>query len=530
MELLPYLGYAALYQQFALDQPWDSAHNQALLRHIPLQYRAAHRWDERTNVVLPIGSSTAFRPAGAVNLRKFDDGVNNTVIAVEGDDVVAVAWTQPQDLPFEPTQPQRNLGGLHAGFFLAVWGGGQAYQTSASLPANQLKGIFTIDGGETINVAQIAKAPEMSLPQTVPGVAATATNASPAAATAASNPVAATSPSLGASNATRSDLDSAGFATSSGSSHRPTNAPRPTEISQRFPIPSREAQREARTLLQDIYGPAIKDAKSSNDRLKIAQEMLKDTQQFEAGSARVYVAMNVAMEIGVKESDVAVALKAWQSMASSFEFPLQKRRLAFIEKLIQSRLSSSQLQMLKPLLSDAVDEAIETDDYTSALSVITMAHRVAKARNNEALSEYLGDQQQILERLRTEFVRYSKLLSAETLADDDRQSNYVAGRYLCFIKGDWQSGLPLLAKGDDSKIAELAAADLQPPTDSESKVAVAHQWWELGQQEESIVRRRMLAHALELYQRVRDEVPQGLVRTQVEYRIRQLESELKPRR
>jgi hypothetical protein len=529
VELLPYLGYAALYQQFALDQPWDSPQNQALLKHIPVQYRAAHRWDERTNVLLPVGNSTAFRPAGAVNVRKFDDGISNTVIAVEADDAIAVAWTQPQDLAFEPTRPQQNLGGLHSGSFLAVWGGGKILETSATLPANQLKGIFTVDGGETINVAQIAKDPNMASSQSAIPIAATGTTATLPPSSTDTALVTTANPFVAGSAATRDD-SAAAAGTSSGRSGRFTNATQPTKLAQRFPVPSHDAQVEARKTLQDLYGPSIKDAKTSSERLKIAQEMLKDTQQFEAGSARVYVAMNVAMEIGVKESDTAIAIKAWQELTDAFEFPIRERRLALIEKLIQSRLTSSQLQMLKPLLSDAVDEAIATDDYTSALSVIAMAYRVSKARNNQALSEYLRDQQEMLERLRTEFIRYTKLLSAETLTDNDRQSNYIAGRYLCFIKGDWPSGLPLLAKGDDPKIAELAAADLLPPTDIESKVAVAHQWWELGQQEESIVRRRMLSHALELYRLVRDELPQGLVRTQVEYRIRQLETELKPRR
>src|SRR5262245_56693586 len=36
--LLPYLGLEALYKEFKLDEPWDSAHNKRLLEKMPAVY------------------------------------------------------------------------------------------------------------------------------------------------------------------------------------------------------------------------------------------------------------------------------------------------------------------------------------------------------------------------------------------------------------------------------------------------------------------------------------------------------------
>ena len=36
--ILPYLGHQDLYNKFNLDEPWDSAHNKALLKEMPSMY------------------------------------------------------------------------------------------------------------------------------------------------------------------------------------------------------------------------------------------------------------------------------------------------------------------------------------------------------------------------------------------------------------------------------------------------------------------------------------------------------------
>ena len=41
--ILPYLGHQELYNKFNLDEPWDSAHNKALLKEMPPVYSCPNR-------------------------------------------------------------------------------------------------------------------------------------------------------------------------------------------------------------------------------------------------------------------------------------------------------------------------------------------------------------------------------------------------------------------------------------------------------------------------------------------------------
>ncbi|MBI3877243.1 MAG: hypothetical protein HY300_15015, partial [Verrucomicrobia bacterium] len=42
------------------------------------------------------------------------------------------------------------------------------------------------------------------------------------------------------------------------------------------------------------------------------------------------------------------------------------------------------------------------------------------------------------------------------ITPDDPGANLAVGQFLCFVKGDWESGLPLLAKSDDNVLKTLA--------------------------------------------------------------------------
>ena len=47
---------------------------------------------------------------------------------------------------------------------------------------------------------------------------------------------------------------------------------------------------------------------------------------------------------------------------------------------------------------------------------------------------------------------------------DDPKANEAVGRYNCFLKGDWQEGLPQLAAGADGQLKQLAETGIERTT------------------------------------------------------------------
>ncbi len=126
--VLPYLGEEALYQEFRLDEPWDSPHNLALLPRMPVYYapppgKRSRMPDYHTVCHVFVGKGAAFE--GRQGLRPehdFPDGGSDTFLVVEAGP--PVPWTKPEDLAFDPDGPLPPLTPLfHDGFratFVAV--------------------------------------------------------------------------------------------------------------------------------------------------------------------------------------------------------------------------------------------------------------------------------------------------------------------------------------------------------------------------------------------------------------------------
>jgi hypothetical protein len=115
--LLPYLGQKELYDEFHLNEPWDSSHNAQLLSRIPPEYRpvrSVRRTPQPYNTFIHVftGKGTAFE--GTKGLRipdDFPDDPRNTILVLEGGE--PVPWTKPHDIAYAADQPLPELATVH---------------------------------------------------------------------------------------------------------------------------------------------------------------------------------------------------------------------------------------------------------------------------------------------------------------------------------------------------------------------------------------------------------------------------------
>ncbi len=156
VHLLPYLAAGQLYEQFHLDEPWDSEHNRKLIDQMPDVYRCfASKLKEkgRTHYVVVVGEGTVFPGREGIPIKEIKDGTSQTILAVEVDDEHSVIWTKPDDLPFDPDNPAKGLGGLYPLFpqgFVAAFCDGSVHFSLQKIDPEVLRALFTRAGGEVI--------------------------------------------------------------------------------------------------------------------------------------------------------------------------------------------------------------------------------------------------------------------------------------------------------------------------------------------------------------------------------------------
>ena len=100
--------------------------------------------------------------------------------------------------------------------------------------------------------------------------------------------------------------------------------------------------------------------------------------------------------------------------------------------------------------------------------------------------------------------------AAEVLSrnPDDPAANLNMGRYRCITLGDWEAGLPLLAKGSDAELRALAlksvpaaGAKMDDTAAADQMLTDANGWWDWAERQPLLPRQRARQHTADLYRR-----------------------------
>jgi prepilin-type processing-associated H-X9-DG protein len=153
--ILKYLGTeeAALYEQFHLDEPWDSSHNRSLLSKMPKIFAcpSATLGKRNTTYQVVVGPNTMFtgRKKG-VPFAAVTDGTSNTLLVVEAN--APVPWTAPQEIPISQlgTDPPP-LGSHHSGGFNAAFADGSVRFIKHAINGSLLGALLSRNGGEIVS-------------------------------------------------------------------------------------------------------------------------------------------------------------------------------------------------------------------------------------------------------------------------------------------------------------------------------------------------------------------------------------------
>ncbi len=156
VQILPFLDQKALYDEFHLDEPWDSPHNKALISRMPAVYscpsgsRTPAR-EGKTSYLTPRGPATIFPGALPVKMQEIPDGTSNTILVVDASDSAAVIWTKPDDWEIPADLKIDSLCGHHPEGTNVAFGDGAVRFLTQTIKPTTLQFLLTRNGGEVIS-------------------------------------------------------------------------------------------------------------------------------------------------------------------------------------------------------------------------------------------------------------------------------------------------------------------------------------------------------------------------------------------
>lgn len=283
-------------------------------------------------------------------------------------------------------------------------------------------------------------------------------------------------------------------------------------------IPGADAKKAALHTVREVYRAEYASAKTSEQKAALANILIEKAKETADESAARYVLLTEAQTLATQAGDSDLLLSATTAIANYFQQDsLQLRADALVSMLKLTKVQNAQRPAI---LSSAalVDEAISAERTAIAKQLTDAMTAASRQARDPELSTLASSWAQ---NARTASDALSRLDPArKKLQSDatDGPANLAVGSYLCFIKNDWSSGLPLLAICSDEPLKALANRDLANSTDGDALAKLGDDWWALAKKKNGINQLRIQSHAVDLYQNAIGSLS-GLNKSKVEKRL-----------
>lgn len=290
---------------------------------------------------------------------------------------------------------------------------------------------------------------------------------------------------------------------------------------QRASVPDGPAQEAARTAAAEIYSGKLQQAKTIADKTALAVGMIDASSKFQDGSADQYVLLTIARDVAAGAGDLPTAIKATSELAKRFDVSAAKLKA---ESLLSaaSRATAAQYKDVAELALTIAAELAGCGEYGPAIDACEAGRQSAlRARQTNLAKDLtkkvdeLRDQQKAAE-------AYQRTQDVLKDSPVEPAANLAAGRHLCFVKGDWERGIPYLALGSDAKIKAAAVLDLRGATSAEDQVAIGDAWWDLAEAKQGRERDMLRVRAGYWYRQAEANIPAGLGRLKVSQRLAEI--------
>jgi len=163
IDILPFMGYESLWQQYDYDEPWDGPNNSKLADEMPREFACPvdrEAGPPYTNYVAVVGPKTVWPGAKCVGTKDIADQLANTIMVVEVTSDQRFHWMEPRDLTWDDIgrgiHPETTPGisSKHDDPSVLCVDGNVHFLPFGQHPET-LRALLSIDGGEDIELDKL---------------------------------------------------------------------------------------------------------------------------------------------------------------------------------------------------------------------------------------------------------------------------------------------------------------------------------------------------------------------------------------
>ena len=274
----------------------------------------------------------------------------------------------------------------------------------------------------------------------------------------------------------------------------------------KIPVPTDTDQAEATKLIKEVYGDEYSKAKTTTEKQALAKKLVGKANESKDVPASQFVLLRLARDIATQAGDGQTAFKTVDTMAETFQFDVLAMKTVVLTKFTTTAQKPAQHKSVSEEALKLVDQSIIQDNFTVADELGKLALAEAqKASENELVNQAQGRIDEIAELTKT-YEEVKKAVATLKMIPDDPAANLTVGKYLCFLKGNWGKGLPMLALGKNDALSMLANQEMEGAASSKEQAKLGDGWWDLAEKETGIAKKQLQARAGYWYRQAITEV------------------------
>jgi hypothetical protein len=295
-------------------------------------------------------------------------------------------------------------------------------------------------------------------------------------------------------------------------------APEARPAADRRPLPPADEQKQAEKVVRDLFRDDYAK-RQPDDARDLARKLLASGRDTKDDPPSEYVLLREARDAAVRSGDAKLALEAVDVLATRFAVDGTKMKADALGEIRRKVRTPEAARAVVEAALAAFDAAEEKEEFDSAAALAKEIEPAAQAAQDAGLLARFRARALDLRALQEESRRVRSSLSKLEEQPDDPAANLAAGRYWCLGRDAWEKGLPMLAKGSDKRLQDLAQRELAAPAAADGQKALGDGWWDAAQKESSRTEKaRFLGRALHWFEKALPAL-KGLARLQVQERI-----------
>jgi hypothetical protein len=296
------------------------------------------------------------------------------------------------------------------------------------------------------------------------------------------------------------------------------------EAPPRLPVPGEAAQKKSSAAIREVHRAEFEGARTPQGLRALARKLFQEANESHGDPIARYALYTVARDLSLEAGDVPLALEAIDGLAVAYEVDLFKLKLEALTRGSRLLKTDDDRTAAGKKALEVLEAALLAESFTAARGVGEAAVNLARKSTDPLLAKRAAARSAEVpqaEKLSLEARKAAQVLEKEP---GQPEASLALGRFRCFLKGEWEAGLKLLASGSDPALKARAEEEGRKPTAPAAQVVLGDNWWERGEKEEGLVKRRVRERAARWY---REAVPSlsGLEKARVEARLREVEGD-----